>query len=257
VVKASGEQALAWASYVLYGDPEARPLKREGREKLSIPTVAKIAARASAPWKRPGAGEMRSAAREAKEAAQVSGPEKAGGSAAAGGSRPVRRRRWTAWLPAALSGGALGAFGVALIAWWLGRKPPMPAKTALRGVAVLALAASAAPEDTQRARSIEWCLPEELIKNHLPVVPPEKLMTLQAQTGGALDKSSARQMGLAVGARWVLYGNVTHGAAHVQVSQVLDDFTVYEETLALDSKDACARFAAKLAERLQQEQPAP
>jgi hypothetical protein len=176
----------------------------------------------------------------------------------AGKATGGRRRRWTAWLPAALSGAALGAFGVAVLAWWLGRKPPLPVRPALHGVAVLALAASSSPEDVQRARALEWCLPEELTKDHLVVVPPEKLMTLQAQTGGAQDKGSARQMGLAVGARWVIHGNVTRGAAHLSVSHVVDDYTVYADTLGLDDvNQSCRRFAAAVAERLAQEQPAP
>ncbi|MCA1664962.1 MAG: CHAT domain-containing protein, partial [Myxococcales bacterium] len=49
VVERAGETALAWASYVLYGDPDVRPLHRpEHKGKLSIPSGLEIAARASA-----------------------------------------------------------------------------------------------------------------------------------------------------------------------------------------------------------------
>jgi CHAT domain-containing protein len=238
VVAEAGEQALAWASYVLYGDPEARPLWRaEARRKLSLPSVAKIAARASAPWKRP--------------AVTRSGPPAATGAAAA-------RRGWARWLPAALSGAAVGAFGVALVAYLVTRKPPPMLRPALSGVAVLALGSSATAEDQQRARAFEWCLPDELARLHVVVVPPEKLMTLQVQTSGALDRASARQLGLAVGARWVVFGTVASGRGQLAVSHVVDDLELYRDNLALDDvKAACARFAAAVAARLRAEPPAP
>lgn len=54
VVQAGGEGELAWASYVLYGDPEFRPLARaESGGRVPIPSAKQLDARASAPWKRP------------------------------------------------------------------------------------------------------------------------------------------------------------------------------------------------------------
>jgi CHAT domain-containing protein len=238
VVAAAGEQALAWASYVLYGDPETRPLLRpEARRRLSLPTVARIAARASAPWKRPAA---------------------TGALARPAQATVTRRRGRTSWLLAALAGAAVGAFGVALLAWLLPQRPLPLSRPSLSGVAVLTLAASPATADQEWARAFEWCLPAELTKDRVAVVAPEKLMTLQVQTNGAKDKASARQLGLALGARWVVFGNVAAGTANVFVSNVVDDFTLHADSFRLDDVDGqCARFAATVAARLARVQPAP
>ncbi len=76
-------------------------------------------------------------------------------------------------------------------------------------------------------------------------------MTVQAQTNGALDRDSARHLGLAVGARWVVYGNVAGGTANLFVASVLDDRTVYADSFPVDdSKQRCVSFAAAAAARL-------
>jgi hypothetical protein len=152
----------------------------------------------------------------------------------------------------------VGAFGVAVVAWLVLRKPPPSLNPTLAGVAVLALSAAPETVDQQEARAFEWCLPGELVKDGVAVVAPEKLMTLQVQTGGAVDKGSARQLGLAVGARWVVFGNVAAGTANVFVTNVLDDFTVHADSFRVDDvKGQCARFAAAVAARLARDQPAP
>src|SRR5207253_5286871 len=134
-----------------------------------------------------------------------------------------RGRRLPAWLPAALGGAIVGLVGVAVVAWILLRRAPPPAQPTLRGVAVLALSASSDERDAKAARELEWCLAPELVKDHVAVVPPEKLMTTEAQTNGAYDKARARALGLALGARWVIYGNVAGGTANVFLSEVLND----------------------------------
>jgi len=245
VVERAGESALAWASYVLYGDPDVRPLHRpEAKEKLSIPSGLKIAARASAPWKRPAQTGARALPGQA--AAQ-----------AAGRAIDDVERRMPAWLAAALGGLAAGLIGVAIAAWMMHRKPAPPAgRPALDGLAVLAISPGDRPEDERHARELEWCLPSELTSDHVKVVPPERFMTLQVQTNGAYDKESARQLGLAVGARWVLYGNIALGTANLFVSAVLDDHTVYADSFRLgDTKAACTGFAAQAARRLATEPP--
>ncbi len=230
VVERAGETALAWASYVLYGDPDVRPLHRpEQKQKLSIPSGLKIAARASAPWKRP---------------AQT-------------GARALQKldtaeRRLPAWVPAALGGVAAGLVGVTVAAWLMHRKPaPLGGHPTLAGVAVLALSTGDSAVDQQRARDLEGCLPTQLAADRVDVVAPEKLMTLEVKTNGAYDKTSARALGLAVGARWVVYGNVAAGTASLFVSEVLDDRTEYADSFRLDDVAArCKAFAAAAAERL-------
>ena len=234
VVAAAGEGALAWASYVLYGDPEVRPLHRpEQKAKLSIPSGLKIAARASAPWKRP-----------ASTAAQ---PRRDG---------EARARRLPAWLPAALAGAGVGLVGVGVVAWLLWRKPAMPLHPTVRGLAVLPLSTGASGDDQKKARELEWCLPLELTRDHVAVVAPEKLMTPEAQTNGVMDKDSARRFGLAVGARWVLYGNLAGGTANLFVAEVVNDLVLYADSFPVDdSARRCRQFAAAVAAHMQQ--PAP
>jgi CHAT domain-containing protein len=234
VVEQAGETALAWASYVLYGDPEVRPLHRpEARAKLSIPSGMKIAARASAPWKRPAS------------TGGMAAPSPAG--ARAHNRIMERKRRVPAWLSAALAGLLVGLAGVGGVAWLRARRQ-MTMHPAAHGIAVLALSASAAPEDERKARELEWCLPSELALHHVPVVPPENVMPLQAASNGALDKLRARQIGLAVGAGWVVYGNVSGNVANVFVSKVVDDLTVYADTFELDDvRRRCRRFAESAA----------
>ena len=205
VVERAGETALAWASYVLYGDPDVRPLHRpEHKGKLSIPSGLKIAARASAPWKRPAAT----------------------GARAVGGAIDRVERRLPAWVPAALGGVAAGLVGVTVAAWLMHRKPaPLDGKPTLAGIAVLPLSTGDSANAQSQARDLEGCLPLQLSADHAAVVAPEKMMTLQAQTNGVYDKDSARAFGLAVGAEWVLFGNIAGGVAHLTVVAVVDDRT--------------------------------
>jgi CHAT domain-containing protein len=239
VVAQAGETALAWASYVLYGDPDVRPLHRpEQKAKLSIPSGLKIAARASAPWKRPAA----TGARELRKAADKLGDVE---------------RRLPAWVPAALGGVAAGLIGVTIAAWLMQRPPkPLGGRPTLAGLAVLTLSAGSNPADQQRARELGWCLPDELVHDHVAIVPPEKLMTIQAQTNGVYDKGSARALGLAVGARWVLYGNVAGDTANVFVNEVLNDRPVHADSFKIDDiKARCTKLAADVASRLATEPP--
>jgi hypothetical protein len=121
-------------------------------------------------------------------------------------------------------------------------------------VAVLALSASALPDDQKRARELEWCLPGELTKDRVAVVAPEKLMTAEVQAPAVFDKASARAFGLAHGARWVLYGNVADGRANLFVAEVLNERTVHADSFAIDDvKLRCQSFAAAAAQRLRAE----
>jgi hypothetical protein len=238
VVERRGETALSWASYVLYGDPEVRPLHRpEQKGKLSIPSGLRIAARASAPWKRPAATGAR--------------PRPAGEAGAAA------RRGLPAWVPAALAGAAVGLVGVALVAWLLLRgHGEAPLHPTLDGVAVLAFSASASLEDQRRARELEGCLPGELAKDRVKVVPAEKLLGAHVQANHVWDKDSARALGLAVAARWVVYGNVAGGTANLFVAEVRNDRIIHADSFPLDDANVrCINFAAAAAARLHQEPP--
>jgi CHAT domain-containing protein len=238
VVERAGETALAWASYVLYGDPDVRPLHRpEHKRKLSIPSALEIAARASAPWKRPAAT----------------------GARAVGGAIERVERRLPAWVPAALGGIAAGLVGVTVAAWLMHRKPaPLGGQPTLAGVAVLPLSTGDSANDQSHARDLEGCLPLQLSTDHVAVVPPEKMMTLQAQTNGVYDKASARAFGLAVGAKWVLFGNVVGGVAHLTVAEVVNDRAIYEDRFRIDDPRArCVELAAATAARLAAEPANP
>jgi CHAT domain-containing protein len=238
VIEQAGEAALAWASYVLYGDPEVRPLHRaEQKLKLSIPSGLKIAARASAPWKRP-------AATGGQVAPRLDGQ---------GPRAKSSRRRGPTWLWAALGGLGVGLAGVGIVAAIMMRKPPpIVTRPTAHGLAILALSTSAAPEDQGKARELQWCLPTELTQEKVVVVPPERLMPIEAATNGALDKLRARQIGLAVGARWVLFGNVAGGTANLFVAKVMDDLTVYADSFTLDDvRKRCHEVAVATAMAVQ------
>ncbi|MCU1282957.1 MAG: hypothetical protein JWM53_6503, partial [bacterium] len=237
VVERAGETQLAWASYVLYGDPDVRPLHRpEQKSKLSIPSGVKIAARASAPWKRPAHEDNAPAARAASIGDKIDRIE----------------RRLPAWMPAALGGIAAGLVGVTVAAWMMHRKPaPLGGQPTLRGVAVLSLSTGESQDDQKHARELEWCLPVQLSNDHVEMVAPEKIMTVQVQTNGVQDKASARALGLALGARWVVYGNIERGTANLFVTEVLNDRVVHADRFTLDDPRArCTAFAAAAAKRL-------
>jgi CHAT domain-containing protein len=71
VVAQGGEGELAWATYVLYGDPEFAPLKRaESKGILPIPSAKALDVRSSAPWKRPRVREPGGASPAAHPAAK-------------------------------------------------------------------------------------------------------------------------------------------------------------------------------------------
>jgi len=126
-------------------------------------------------------------------------------------------------------------------------------------VAVLPFSASGrSTADQDAARELEWCLPGELVRDGVKAMAPEKLMTLTAQTHGAYDRASARALGLAAGARFVVYGNVAGGTANLFVSAVLDDRSVYADSFVVggDARARCVAFAAGAAARLATE-PVP
>ncbi len=56
VIAESGEGQLAWASYVMYGDPETVLLKGEKEEKMTEPPSLRLGVRATAPFKPREAG---------------------------------------------------------------------------------------------------------------------------------------------------------------------------------------------------------
>jgi hypothetical protein len=122
---------------------------------------------------------------------------------------------------------------------------------------VLALSTGDSAVDQESARDLEACLPLQLSIDGVPVVAPEKLMTLEAQTNGVYDRQSARALGLAVGARWVLYGNFAGGVANLYVVEVVDDRSIYADSARVDDAHArCTSFAAAAAARLKAE-PTP
>lgn len=109
VVAAGGEGDLAWASYVLYGDPSFAPLKRDEARALRIPSAKQLDARSSAPWKRPRVRESTSlATRGARQAGALVAPRERPSKT---GALPSRK-----WLWAALGGMAVGVIAALLAA---------------------------------------------------------------------------------------------------------------------------------------------
>ncbi len=99
VVAQGGEGELAWASYVLYGDPAFAPLKRAEARALAIPSAKQLDARASAPWKRPRPRELAQQAVTTRGAARPAAPPTTG---------PVTVTK--RWLLAGAIGVLLGVF---------------------------------------------------------------------------------------------------------------------------------------------------
>ena len=152
VVERAGETALAWASYVLYGDPDVRPLHRpEHKGKLSIPSGLKIAARASAPWKRPAAdGRARGRRRDTDARRAPAAGVGAGG--ARRSRRRARRRRRRGVAHASQAGAARG-------------------KPTLAGVGGLAAVGGATRRRSERARASSRAACRcELSNDHVAVV---------------------------------------------------------------------------------------
>ncbi|MSP59064.1 MAG: CHAT domain-containing protein, partial [Myxococcales bacterium] len=109
VVARGGEGELAWASYVLYGDPTFTPLRREEARALVIPSAKQLDARSSAPWKRP---RLRESPRSL--ATRGGAPE----------GEAIARRARRPWLLAAAIGAAVGVLLAALAALLLTRSGP-------------------------------------------------------------------------------------------------------------------------------------
>ena len=192
--------------------------------------------------------------------ARLGAVEAAGGHrrARARDARSRRARACRRGLPAALAGVAAGLVGVTVAAWLMHRKPaPLGGHPTLAGVAVLPLSTGDADGDQQKARDLEGCLPLQLATDRVAVVAPERLMTLVAQTNGAFDRASARAVGLAAGARWVVYGNVAAGIGEpvrrrgARRSQRLRRQLPPRRSRA----PAASRFAAAAAARLAAEPP--
>jgi hypothetical protein len=219
VVQRGGERQLAWASYVLYGDPDARPLTRpEQRRALSIPSAAKIAARASAPWKRPL-------------------PQTESGLAAPG----VPRSGGT--LRPALIGAGVGLLVTAVVAVALFQVRSRPAPNlALLGVR------AASENHRDAATRLEACLEGALGGGPAPLVPSSQVAALQRTARAVeLDDARAQDLGRALGARFVLYGSVGE-VAELRLRDVGRDRQLTVDRVDLD--DLPARCAAE-AQRIQ------
>ncbi len=182
VIHAGGENALAWASYVLYGDPADRPLRRADPRRLSMPSAKELAMRESAPWKRPTPQTMK------RVGAEISARHEMDRAAAP----PNQTTR------ALVAGSAAGLLVTGIAAAVLWARIPQPSRLAL-----LPITAS----DSPVAARVESCLEALLTSSGAKLVGKPQIAAL-GKTSAIAPTSDpvALQLGTALGARWVLWG---------------------------------------------------
>ena len=229
VVQAGGEGALAWASYVLYGDPEDRPLRRDTDGKLAMPSPKLLAARASAPWKRPTPNTMK---RVGKELAAIH---------RAGPSRPAVASPRSAMRPLLLgaAAGLVVTAAVAGVLWHRGDAPKLVR---------LPLAAH-----SEASARVEACLDGALLASGAPLVAPGQLQALATSTDvAATDDARAVSLAQALGARWVLWGTLKADAGaslrllDAKSGALLRGFTLPLDDLAAHCADESRALTATL-----------
>ncbi|MEO6951570.1 MAG: CHAT domain-containing protein [Polyangia bacterium] len=229
VVQAGGECALAWASYVLYGDPEDRPLKRATEGKLAMPSPKLLAARASAPWKRPTPNTMKRVGAELAALHKAAVP-KVVAHAPRSSMRPL------------LLGAAAGLVVTATVAgiiWSRGDAPKLVR---------LPIAAH-----TDAAARVEACLDGALMAGGAPLVAQSQLAALAKSTDvAATDDARAVSLAQALGARWVLWGTLATDAranlrlVDVKSGALLRGFSLPLDDLAAHCADEAQRLTATL-----------
>jgi hypothetical protein len=229
VIQAGGEGALAWASYVLYGDPADRPLRRGDAKHLSMPSAKELAARESAPWKRPTPQTMKRvgaeiAARRSDEPG-ASEPHRLGSTA-------------RALIFGSLAG--LLVTGIAAAILWLQR----PAASRL---AILPVASETGD---QAAARIESCLEGAFAATRTPVVSAAQLRALGSTTQLVVtDDKRALKLATALGARWVLWGTLDNAPnqADVRLLDVKSGGLLDTASIPTDDNGvACANEAARM-----------
>ena len=200
VVAAGGEGALAWASYVLYGDPADRPLRRGEARNLSMPSAKELAARESAPWKRPTPQTMK---RVGAEIAARRGEGR--------DTDPVRRRGLGPTARALLLGALAGLVVTCGAAAILLVMRPEPAR-----IAILPLGALV--EDASAAGRVEAGLDGALAAAGAPLVGAPQLRALASTTSlSVADDPRALALAAALGARWVLWGSLTGAPSQTEL----------------------------------------
>jgi CHAT domain-containing protein len=196
VITKGGEGALAWASYVLYGDPADRPLRRGDARQLLMPSAKELAARESAPWKRPTPQTMKRVGSEIAERARESADTiREGDGAAHAPMSPTRR----ALLYGSLAGLLVTSIAAAFL--WLTR--PEPSRLAIFPIVTL-------NGDPAIAARVEACLDGALAAAGAPLVPAAQLKALGGTTTlQASNDERALSLATALGARWVLWGEAS------------------------------------------------
>ena len=220
VVQTGGEGALAWASYVLYGDPEDRPLRRATDGKLDMPSPKLLAARASAPWKRPTPDTMK------RVGAELAAIHKAGAQSVL----PSAARR--AAMKPVFFGAAAGLLVTAVVAGALWHRGDVPR------LVRLPLAAH-----SDGAARVEACLDGALMAGGASLVTQRQLEALAASTDvAASDDARAVSLGQALGARWALWGTLpADGVASMRLVDVKSGALV--RSFRLPPGDFAARCA--------------
>ena len=229
VVEAGGEAALAWASYVLYGDPEARPLRRTTDGKLEMPSPKLLAARASAPWKRPTPNTMKRVGAELA-ALHRDGPTRAEVASPRSAMGPL------------LLGAAAGLVLTAVVIGVLWHRGDAPKLVRL----------PLAPHSEASAR-VEACLDGALLTSGAPLVASGQLQALATSTDvAATDDARAVSLAQALGARWVLWGTLQADAranlrlVDAKSGALLRSFTLPLDDLATHCADESRGLTATL-----------
>ena len=234
VIVAGGEPALAWASYVLYGDPADRPLRRSDPRQLAMPSAKDLAARESAPWKRPTPQTMK---RVGAEIAARRGNDEVARDTAV--SEP---RRLGATGRALIFGALAGLFvtaSAAAVLW--ARRPELPR------LAILPIPATG--DTASAAVRVEACLQGALAAEGAPLVGNAQIAALGKTTAVTpSDDGRALSLGAALGARWVLWGAIegTPPLAELRLLEVKSGHMLHASKLPADDLTNCASEATRL-----------
>ncbi len=195
VIAKGGEGALAWASYVLYGDPADRPLRRGDARQLLMPSAKELALRESAPWKRPTPQTMKRVGAEITERARENADTIREGGEVIHAPMSATRR-------ALFYGAVAGLVVTSMAALFLWLTRPEPARLVILPIGLH-------EGEPTLATRVEACLGGALAAAGAPLISGAQLKALGSTTTlSAGDVERALSLATALGAKWVLWGSI-------------------------------------------------